>query len=48
MLREVNFMQVAIELPDDVAPITKLLVGILKDSNVDIADYKKYLEEKYL
>ena len=41
-------MQVAIELPDDVAPITKLLVGILKGSNVDVSDYKKYLEEKYL
>jgi len=41
-------MQVAIELPHDVAPITKSLVGILKDSNVDIADYKKHLEEKYL
>ena len=41
-------MQIAIELSNDVAPITKLLGGILKDSNVDIADYKKHLEEKYL
>lgn len=31
-----------------IAPITKSLIGILKDSNLDEEDYKKHLEEKYL
>ena len=33
---------------DEILPITRSLVGILKGSYVDVADYKKHLEEKYL
>ena len=33
---------------NEVLPITRSLVGILKGSDVDVADYKKHLEEKYL
>jgi hypothetical protein len=33
---------------DEILPITRSLVGILKGSNVDVSDYKKHLEEKYL
>ena len=33
---------------DEILPITRSLVGILKGSHVDVADYKKHLEEKYL
>jgi len=33
---------------DEILPITRSLVGILKGSNVDEEDYKKHLEEKYL
>ena len=33
---------------DEILPITRSLVGVLKDSNVDVSDYKKHLEEKYL
>lgn len=29
-------------------PIVKSLKGILKESRVDIKDYKRYLETKYL
>ena len=32
----------------EIAPITKSLVGVLGDSNIDEKDYKKHLEEKYL
>ena len=32
---------------DEILPITRSLVGVLKDSNVDVSDYKKHLEEKY-
>ncbi|PZV13550.1 MAG: hypothetical protein DCF20_14950 [Pseudanabaena sp.] len=33
---------------NEILPITRSLVGILKGSNVDVSDYKKHLEEKYL
>ncbi len=33
---------------NEILPITRSLVGILKGFNVDVADYKKHLEEKYL
>ncbi len=29
-------------------PITQSLIGIMEPSNVDIDDYKRHLEEKYL
>ncbi len=29
-------------------PITQSLIGILKDSNLDVKDYKNYLEDKHL
>ncbi len=32
----------------EILPITRSLVGILKGFHVDVADYKKHLEEKYL
>ncbi len=31
-----------------IAPITNSLIGIIKDNNLEVADYKKHLEEKYL
>lgn len=34
--------------PSSVPPITKSLRGLLKNSGVDEADYKRYLEEKHL
>ncbi len=33
---------------NSISPITRSLVGVLKGSNVDVEDYKKHLEEKYL
>ncbi|MCB0054022.1 MAG: hypothetical protein KDE24_31255 [Caldilinea sp.] len=30
------------------APVTQSLVGILRDVDVDQADYRSYLEQKYL
>jgi hypothetical protein len=33
---------------NEILPITRSLVGILKGSDVDVSDYKKHLEEKYL
>ncbi len=30
------------------APITQSLVGILRDVDIDEADYRSYLEQKYL
>lgn len=33
---------------NEILPITRSLVGILKGSNVDVSDYKKHLVEKYL
>jgi hypothetical protein len=32
----------------DLPPITRSLVGILKGSDLDIEDYKRYLEQKYV
>ena len=32
----------------DLPPVVKSLYGVLADKDVKIADYKKYLEEKYL
>ena len=29
---------------DEILPITRSLVGVLKDSNVDVSDYKKHLD----
>ncbi len=29
-------------------PITQSLIGIMESSNIDIDDYKRHLEEKYL
>ena len=34
--------------PRQYPPITKSLRGLLRESNVDESDYKKYLEEKHL
>jgi len=34
--------------PEKFSPITTSLIGILKDSDIEEKDYKKYLEEKYL
>ena len=31
-----------------VAPVTQSLIGIIKNNDLDEADYKKHLEEKYL
>jgi len=31
-----------------IAPITQSLIGILKESDLEQEDYKKYLEDKYL
>jgi len=31
-----------------ISPITDSLIGVLKSSDLDQKDYKKYLEEKYL
>ncbi|MFQ5677807.1 MAG: DUF6364 family protein [bacterium] len=39
------------EKPDNrqqMTPIVKSLTGVLRDKNVDIDDYHKYLEDKYL
>ena len=33
---------------DEILPITRSRVGVLKGYHVDVADYKKHLEEKYL
>ncbi len=33
---------------EEPSPITNLLIGILKDSDIEEKDYKSYLEEKYL
>ena len=43
---ELSKMRVDEEQPH--LPITQSLIGLLKGSNLDIADYKKHLEEKYL
>jgi len=31
-----------------VPPITRSLIGVLQDHKVDSADYKQYLQDKYL
>lgn len=31
-----------------VPPLTKSLIGIMENSNIDELDYKRHLEEKYL
>lgn len=36
------------ENKDKHLPITQLLIGLLKGSNLDVEDYKQYLEDKYL
>jgi len=46
-LVEKFFKTIAIE-EEEITPTVRKLIGILKDSNVDELDYKKYLEEKYL
>ena len=33
---------------DEIAPIAQSLRGALKGAEVDVSDYKKYLEEKHL
>jgi len=35
-------------LTSSTAPITQSLRGLLRESNLDEKDYKKYLEEKHL
>lgn len=35
------------DFEDSLPPITRSLVGILKESAYDPEDYKRYLEEKY-
>ncbi|MCH7927645.1 MAG: antitoxin [Candidatus Dadabacteria bacterium] len=32
----------------DIPPVTRSIIGILKDKPVDEVDYKKYLETKHL
>lgn len=32
----------------EIPPITSSLIGVLTGSNVDVDDYKRHLEEKYL
>lgn len=32
----------------NIPPVTKSLIGILKDKPIDEKDYKKHLEKKYL
>jgi len=32
----------------NISPITQSLIGIIKIKNLDVKDYKKHLEEKYL
>lgn len=34
--------------PDQLPPVTASLSGILKDSEADEEDYKRYLEDKHL
>jgi len=31
-----------------ISPVTKSLIGVLNSSDIDLKDYKKHLEEKYL
>ena len=33
---------------DEIAPIAQSLKGALKGAEIDVSDYKKYLEEKHL
>ena len=35
-------------ISNDEAPITSSLKGVLKNEDIDISDYYKHLEEKYL
>jgi len=37
-----------IKNPRPLSPIVKSLKGSLKDADIDAADYRTYLEEKYL
>jgi len=32
----------------EIPPITRSLIGVLEDSQADVEDYHKHLEEKYL
>ena len=32
----------------EVPPVTRSLIGILEPQNLDVDDYKRHLEEKYL
>lgn len=41
-------MQTQENIGNKILPITRSLVGILKGANVDVPNYQKYLEEKYL
>lgn len=32
----------------DIPPLTKSLIGVIDSTDIDIDDYKQYLEDKYL
>ena len=38
----------SLKKPIQLTPIVKSLKGSLKNTNIDISDYKTYLEDKYL
>lgn len=35
------------EMPDDLPPITRSLLGCIPSDTVKVSDYKAYIEEKY-
>jgi len=45
-----DYFQILTQKEEEVEtpPITRSLIGILEDSHVEIDDYKKHLEKKYL
>ncbi|GAB6075246.1 DUF6364 family protein [Desulfurobacterium crinifex] len=43
-----KFFRILSEEKEEVTPTVRKLKGLLKGSNVDEADYKNFLEEKYL
>ncbi len=43
-----KFFRALSEEKEEITPAVKKLKGLLKGSNVDETDYKKFLEEKYL
>ena len=43
-----EYVPFSIEKKTEHLPITRSLVGLLKNSQLDIKDYKQHLEDKYL